>query len=78
MVECHGEKIALEKYMSEFLYKLTCAMAVEMEEPTPFGALHLIFLLISVPLIIFAAWKLRKISDKGRTGFYFLSVCSLR
>lgn len=71
MVKCLGEKIALEKYMSEFLYKLTCAMAVEMEEPKPFGTLHLIFLLISVPLIIFAAWKLRKLSDKGADRLLF-------
>lgn len=48
---------ALERFMN--------MTAWPMERPASYGALHLSFMLIGFSLCGFAAWKLRKVGDKG-------------
>ena len=50
-------------------------LAWEMERPKAYGAFHLIFAIVGISLAVFAAWKLRKLSDKGhRRVLLFVSL----
>ena len=57
-----------ETAMALFLEKLRDILALtawEMETPKAYGPLHLSFMLIGFALCAFAAWKLRKLGDRG-------------
>lgn len=49
----------------ETLRHILTMTAWEMEVPPAYGTLHLAFMLVGFPLCAFAAWKLRKLGDRG-------------
>ena len=56
--------------------------AWEMEKPKPYGALHLIFTIVGFAVCAYAAWRLRRIGDKGNkiiliTSGIFLLLCEV-
>ena len=56
--------------------------AWEMEKPKPYGALHLIFTVLGFALCAFAAWKLRRVGERGNriillTSGIFLLLCEV-
>lgn len=65
-------------WLSEFIQ----ATAWEMTPPEAYGPFHLTFTFVGIALCAFAAWKLRKLGDKGNRimlmslGF-FLIVCEV-
>lgn len=61
--------------MDAFLDSFMHATAWPMERPTAYGAFHLTFTFVGLVLSVFAAWKLRKIGQKGNR--ILLIGCSL-
>ncbi len=56
--------------------------AWEMVKPEPYGAFHILWVLIAIPLCTLAAWKLRKLDEKGNRILLlsvgiFLAICEL-
>lgn len=68
--------------MSDIFQRLMSATAWKMTPPAPYGAFHLLFFIIGFAVCVFAAWKLRKLGERGNrrllfsTGL-FLAVCEV-
>lgn len=65
-----------------FLIEFMNMTAWEMEKPKPYGALHLIFMIVGFAVCAFAAWKLRRVGEKGNraillTSGIFLLLCEV-
>lgn len=52
-------------HLYEFLDQLLTATAWKMNDPPSYGVFHLTFLTVGLILSVFAAWRLRKLGDKG-------------
>lgn len=49
------------------------ATAWTMEKPKPYGAFHIIFMIVGFSLCALAAWRLRRVGDKGNRAILLIS-----